>query len=257
MFNFNSMNIGIGIGMPSGAGGIGGGGTAPFTPADITTVGWWDASDTSPTNIIESGGLVSQLTDIGTNESEHLVQTTGSFQLSTGLQTINGFNVLSSVTADKYIESLTFPIPSSGNVSISFVAQIDGKNASGNASLISMDATSHDWQLDARDTSQFSGELTANDIGSSDVLTGGPFTGPDIWSLVFDFDSGTKKVYTNGVERSSGTYTAKLNASQSLRVFANRAVNSRVNGLFGEMVIYEDGSQVSNVESYLTDKWIP
>ena len=255
MFNFNSMNIGIGIGMPSGAGGVGG--VSPFTPSDMTTVGWWDASDTSPTNIIESGGLVSQLTDIGTNESEHLVQVTGSAQMSTGLQTINGLNVLSNETLGKHMESLTFPIPSSGNVSISFVARIDGQNPQNFAALISMDASSNDWQLETNNASQFNGKLNVSNIGSSDTLTGGPFTGPDIWSLVFDFDSGTKKVYTNGIERSSGTYTAKINASQSLRVFINRGVNNWIYGLFGEMVVYEDGSQVSNVESYLTDKWIP
>jgi hypothetical protein len=44
LFCCNAMNIGIGIGLPAGGGGIVGG---LWTPADITTQAWFDASDAS------------------------------------------------------------------------------------------------------------------------------------------------------------------------------------------------------------------
>jgi len=233
----------------------------PWTPADIVTSAWLDASDTSPTNIIQSGGLVSQLTDKGTSGTRHLVQSTSGNRMSTGLETINGLNVLSSSVLDKFMQNSGFPMPASGNVCVSFVAQIDGQATNTNASLVSMDAANNDWQLNSNNASQFNGALNAvgsgSIIGTSDSLTGGPFTGPVVWTLQFNFDDNVKKVYTNGVERSSGTYNNKIDPSQLLRIFSNRAGLQSVFGLFGEMVIFEDISQCANVQTYLTDKWVP
>ena len=152
-------------------------------------------------------------------------------------------------------------MPASGNVCVSFVAQIDGQATNTNASLVSMDAANNDWQLNSNNASQFNGALNAvgsgSIIGTSDSLTGGPFTGPVVWTLQFNFDDNVKKVYTNGVERSSGTYNNKIDPSQLLRIFSNRAGLQSVFGLFGEMVIFEDISQCANVQTYLTDKWVP
>ncbi|OEU67463.1 MAG: hypothetical protein BBJ57_02080 [Desulfobacterales bacterium PC51MH44] len=234
------------------------GGGGGFTPADITTLGWWDASDTSPTNIIQSGGLVSQITDIGTSGVEHLVQANSSNRMSTGLQTINSLNALSSLTDDKFMFNGTFPIPASRNVSASMVAQIDGQTTDTNASLVSMDASA-DWQLNSDNGSVFDGELTSSNIGDgSIVLTGGPYTGSlVIWTLEFDLDNLTKSIYANGTLVGTGTYTGGMDLSQSLRIFTNRAASQFTFGLFGEMVIFEDLSQRGNVETYLTNKWMP
>jgi len=234
-----------------------GGGGAPWTPADIATDAWYDASDTSPTNIIQSGGLVSQLTDKGSTGTEHLVQSTGSSQMSTGLQTMNSLNTLSSTAVNKFMEHLTFPVPASGNFSITFSARIDGQSFGFTPSLVSMDADSHDWQLQSVDNYVFLGSLSSANIGSTDALTGGPFTGPDIWTVTFDFDGGVKKTYVNGIETSSGTYTAKVASSQIFRLFANRAPSAYIFGLFGEMVINEDCTVDcrQKIEGYLAWKW--
>lgn len=226
-----------------------------WTPADITTLGWYDPSDTD--TITSSGGLVSQLDDIGTSSTEHLVQSTGSKQMSTGLQTINGLNVLSSTTTTRLMENLTFPVPASGNLSVAFVAKIDGQTPTTSSSLISMDAV-NDWQINSNNATQFNGALNAN-IGSFDPMSGGPFTGPDVWSVVFNFDGGIKKVFVNGVERSSGTYTTAMDTVQKLRIFANRGGANPIFGLFGEMIITEDVSDATRqlMENYLTDKWMP
>jgi len=225
-----------------------------WTPAEIATSAWFDASDTS--TITESGGLVSQWADKGTTASEHLVQGTGANQMSTGLQTMNGLNVLSSTVASKSMQNLTFPVPASGNLTLSFVARIDGQTTH-HASLVSMDAGA-DWQLAADNASRFDGALHSSNLGSSvDTLSGGPYTGPNIWVIVFDKDNSVKKIYVDGVERSSGTYTDLLSPIQKLSVFANRSGSQYVYGLFGEMIIHEDVSsnQRQINEGYLAWKW--
>lgn len=225
-----------------------------FTPADITTLGWYDPSNTS--TITSAANLVSQIDDIGSSGSEHLVQGTVSKQMSTGLQTMNGLNVLSSTVASKLMQNLTFPVPVSGNLTISFVARIDGQTTSTSTALISMDATK-DWQLMSANTAQFNGALNTAGLGSYDTLSGGPFTGPDIWTLVFDFDNSIKKIFVNGIERSSGSYNTVMDSVQKLRIFANRGGANPVFGLFGEMVITEDVSEEtrSNLQGYLSNKW--
>jgi len=62
-----------------------------WTPFDINTYAWWDASEAS--TITSSGGDVSQFDDKKGN-GINLVQATGSNQPKTGTRTINGLNVL-------------------------------------------------------------------------------------------------------------------------------------------------------------------
>jgi len=227
-----------------------------WTPAEITTIGWWDASDTSPANIIQSGGLVSQLSDIGTNANQHLAQATGARQMSTGLQTVNGLNVLSSLIDDRFMETLTFPIPASGNVSISLIARIDSALMSAFSSLISMNAAADDWQLQADNTTQFDGSLRSSCLGGTVDIAGGPYTGPDIWTLKFDWDNSLKSVFVNSVPVGSSNYVdSKLALSQELRIFTNRGSSTGIFGIFGEMVITEDCSCRSIIETYLSRKW--
>jgi hypothetical protein len=62
-----------------------------WTPASISTSAWYDAADES--TITESSGSVSQWSDKSGNDA-HATQTSGSFQPSTGTETINGLNVI-------------------------------------------------------------------------------------------------------------------------------------------------------------------
>ena len=62
-----------------------------WTPASISTVAWYDASDTS--TITESSGSVSQWDDKSGND-HHLEQLTASNQPSTGTGTIDGLNAI-------------------------------------------------------------------------------------------------------------------------------------------------------------------
>ena len=68
-----------------------------FNPTDIPSsilFAWYDASDTSATNIVQSGGRVSQWSDKGSS-GYHLTQGTAVDQPTTEAFTENGLNVLS------------------------------------------------------------------------------------------------------------------------------------------------------------------
>jgi hypothetical protein len=62
-----------------------------WTPSEISAELWMDASDTSPTNITESGGRVSAVAD-KSGSANTMTKGTGSQQLYTGDSDINGLN---------------------------------------------------------------------------------------------------------------------------------------------------------------------
>jgi len=230
-----------------------------WQPTDITTLGWYDPSRLS--TIISSSNLVSQLTDIGSSGIEHLIQGTALNQMSTSVRTANGLNILSSTSADHTLARAGFIVPASGNLSLSFIAQIDGLEATTTSSLMSMDSPTGDWQFNSQGTTQFDGQISTSFLGIGNVnLSGGPFDDVlRLWTLEFNFDNSTLMVYVDGILRGSSTdYTIKLIESQLLRVFTNRAGTQSVFGAFGEMIITEDVTEATrlNVQNYLTDKWI-
>lgn len=229
-----------------------------FTPTEISTIAWHDASDES--TITDSGGDVSQVDDIGTNADLHLVQPTGINQMSTGLQTINGLNVLSSTTDDRYMTGGTFTMPSSGNAIVTILCQVDATQGNNNDSIMSWQTSggSGSYQFEADSTTEFSGKLRYNDLPTGDfAISGGPYMGIVVWSIVMDFDNSLLKIYANGTLVGSGTYTTKMTGGHLLKLFTNRSNQRAVTGKFGEMFAHEDvsDSQRQINEGYLAWKW--
>lgn len=74
--------------------------TPTWTPADITTEAWYDASDAS--TITSASGLVSQWDDKSGNDF-HVSQPTGSLQPQTGVTTLAGKNTICFDGNDDYI----------------------------------------------------------------------------------------------------------------------------------------------------------
>lgn len=93
-----------------------------WTPTEITTDQWLDASDTSPTNIIESGGDVSQWTDKSTIGTNHVTQGTGLDQPTTDVVAaeINGLNTIRFDGIDHHLINTSYAIDTD-NISIFMV----------------------------------------------------------------------------------------------------------------------------------------
>ena len=66
----------------------------PWTPNFLSTVAWYDASDTSSTNIVHVGGSISQWSDKSGN-GRHATQASVAQQPSTETTTIGGLNAIS------------------------------------------------------------------------------------------------------------------------------------------------------------------
>lgn len=82
---------------------------ADFAPTDLAGLALWlDASDTS--TITHSSGAVSQWDDKSGN-GQHVTQGTASLQPATGVETLNGLNVLTRSGADWRMSRGAFVIP--------------------------------------------------------------------------------------------------------------------------------------------------
>jgi len=228
-----------------------------WTPAAISTLAWYDASDTSATNIIESGGAVSEIKDKSGSDF-HMTQGTGANQPITETRTIGGLNVLDFDGTDRLFTSTVSLIPSSGDAAFFMVAMVDATGGS-NDSIYSIQGT-NDFQMNANSTTQFEGEINQSNIGAADpAYDNYPYDGPAIFSSTFDFASDTVFFgHADGVLRTvEQAYTAKLSESQDMRIFASRGLGSIPTGAFGEYIIVEDITPEKRqlIEGYLGCKW--
>ena len=228
----------------------------PFSPGNIPgLVAWYDPSDTS--SITESTGAVSAIADLGTG-GLNLLQGNASFQPTTGTRSINSLNVLD-FDGTEFMSKSGFPVPASGNLTLCMVAELDATVLDTN-SIVSMDA-SRDYQIDAGNASQWNGRMRQSSLGGAGDAnwTGGPYNSdPHVFCIVFDFTNSIRKAYIDGVQvMVDNAYTAKLNVSQNLRAFANRAGNDYCNGAMGEFYLAESCATACLAQSfaYLGDKW--
>ena len=224
----------------------GGGGFAPG--ADPLLIGWWDAADVA--TLTETGGVVSAWADKAGGDA--LAHGVAGQQPTTGTRTLNGLNVLD--FDGNQLLAVTRSLPASGDVAFHMAVILDATDHVFDA-LISVDA-SNDFQLDAADGSLFNGRLNVAGIGSSVNLTGGPYSGAQIVSLIFDqTGGGTAEVFVSDVSRGAMAYTTPLDPTQVLRVMANRAGTLMQAGAFGELVVTGDVSNRAAYHSYLAIKW--
>lgn len=223
--------------------------SAGFLPSsDPQLTGWWDAAD--PATITDNGGAVSAWTDKSAGTA--LVQDFGARQPTTGIRQLNGLNVIDFDGAD-YLDQAVV-LPASGDVAFHMVLAID-TTANEFEAVLAVDAV-NDFQVDAGNTAQFDGRLNATGVGPGGPLTGGPFAGATILSVICDFtQTGTIEVFLGGVSRGVSAYTSPLDAAAALHVMTNRSKNASVNGAAAELVVTGDVANRAAYHSYLSQKW--
>lgn len=221
------------------------GGFVPDT--DPLLIGWWDASDAA--TLTQSGGVVSAWADKAGGPA--LTHGVAGEQPTTGARLLNGRNVLD--FDGTQLLAATRTLPASGDVAFHMAVILDATDNVFDA-LISADA-SNDFQLDAGDPGVFNGRLNVAGIGPSADLTGGPYSGAFIISVVFDRTGSTADVFVSDVSRASMAYTAPLDTTQVLRLMANRAGSLMQAGAFGELIVTGDVGTRALYHGYLADKW--
>ena len=215
---------------------------------DAALIAWHDASDAAT---ITGLSTVSAWADKVSGGAD-LAQGTGGARPVTGTRTQNGLNVLDFDGGDYLARSVT--LPASGDVALHMALIIDGA-ASEYAAVLALDAT-NDMQIDAASATQFDGRFNAAGIGSSFGLSGGPFSGPVILSVVFDqTGSGTAEVFIGNVSRGVTSYTTALDAAMSLYVMSNRSTNAEVDGAVCELAITGTTGNRAAYHAYLANKW--
>jgi hypothetical protein len=189
------------------------------------------------------------------NQQRDLVQATVAAQPTSGARTQNGLNVLDCDGGD-FMAKTAFPIDASGDHAVIGVVLIDSVDDA-NDSLWSADAA-EDYQLDAANASQFDGEIDATG-GTNVALTGGPYTGAHMFASIFDFTGDTEiSARVDGeVNGTPQTYSTKLSASQTLRMFADRAGTAIPDGAMAEFIVITDLTlaNIQKIEGYLAWKW--
>ena len=225
-----------------------------WTPARITTELWLDASDSA--SITHSSNTVSQWND-KSGKNNHV---TASGNPATGSSTQNSLNVID-LDGNDFFKKATFTNPASGDLQVFIVCEVTQVTTISD-SIISQNAASHDWQIEAGNATEFYGLLrTSNQTSSSSKIGDTVISMMNIWCASFDYtDDGQYQLMLNG-SILSGTvlraYTNKIASPQDLLIFTNRVENKSPAGKIAEVIIYESqsNSERQQVEGYLAHKW--
>jgi len=220
-----------------------------FAPSgDAQLIGWWDASDAA--TITASGTTVSSWADKAGGAA--LTQTAAPQMPETGVRLLNGLNVLDFDGGRLLEAARTFP--ASGDVAFHMALEIDSISNLYEA-VLAVKAT-NDLQIDAGSSLQFDGRINPVGIGAITNLTGGPFSGGMILSVILDMTgAGTIEVFIADVSRGSTGYSAPLDATAALHIMTNRSKNAWVNGAVAEVVVTGDVTNRAQYQAYLSAKW--
>ena len=223
-------------------------GSAFHPSLDEALLAWWDAADTA--SITETDGQVSAWADKALGLP--LQQGDAAAQPRSGTRSLNGLNVID-FDGTQFLGA-NRDLPVSGDVAFHMVVVLDTQSSIFD-SILSVDAT-QDFQIESGNTEQFNGRLNVSGIGTSIDLTGGPYSGALILSVVFDMtQAGLADVFIADQLRGQMALDAPLDTSVLLRVMANRAANLMNDGAVAELILSGDVSNRAEYHSYLANKW--
>ena len=218
------------------------GSLAPFTPEEITTTAWFDASDTG--TITQSAGDVSQWSDKSGN-GNHATQGTASSQPRTGDATINGKNVLSfgGYSDTNFLETTLTQLTT---VSMYYVLNPTVNGANQNNTVLS--ATETAWN----DGGAF---INVEDyLTTAARHTGRAFNSSYLNGVLSEQNHGFSPAFFS--HHGTGVTTV----GQSYHIGHNRFLGQEwpYNGTMGEIIICpadHDATTRQKFEGYLAHKW--
>lgn len=231
------------------------GGVTLHNPADDPLLVSWHKSNDPSTLWANTAGTVPATSTVGqwsdkSVNAQITTQATGLNQPTMNNRTHNGKVVVDFDGADRLTGS--YAVPVSGNIVVSGFVIIDSVTDVVEALLSMFNNFDDDIQFGAGNASVFNGQI----FGSASIaLTGGPYSGPVIFSLVYDWDTTTVSAYMNGVLRGTETYDKKLSATQQILFMANRSGSKMLNGAMGEIIISEACCLREAQEAYLNNEW--
>jgi hypothetical protein len=204
-----------------------------------------------------SGGEVTEVQDLSGNNFD-VTPPSSTYNPTIASTTQNGKTLIEFDGTD-YLQNTSITTPTSGNLQVFIVCNVTNADHASD-SILSMNSTSNDFQIDSASTN-WKGRILTENIGSQSTQTGiSIITGMNIWNASFDFGSSEYLLRLNGDQLNGtirGNYTSKLATNMQLRLFSNRGANRFPEGQVAEVIIYEDitEGQRQKVEGYLAHKW--
>lgn len=231
-----------------------------FTPKNVSgCVFWMDASNAA--SITSASGSVSQINDLcGSNNA---VQATTADRPVTGVDSINGLNVLAfNSSFPQYLTAATSTMPSGTGPAFT-TYQVVNPNVTGNATSISWGASSGSgtrMSFLQQSASGYQFSIFGSSLSDATLLNSAAhilshvYSGGDIGANYSQFFDGTQSTLT-----ASGTpATPVIGASPPLFIGTSTSVASSFSGDIAEILVFS-GAQAASVrqeiEGYLACKW--
>ena len=218
-----------------------------WTPSNTSsTVGWWDASDSS--TITTSGSEVTAVTDKSGNGYTLQRGTTGP---NYGTRTLNGLNVFEFSGANyNTLENNSF-------------AWDQANNALGFVAIYRLDddgLTEQDFLLSGTNSSTRIGVRRLTDQRWQILVTGGSITTasalgtePVTQMMVARFNAGSSSIRIDGSTEAFGTIGSV--AFSKINISGNYLEQQGVEGFIAEMIFFSDLTETQKIEGYLAHKW--
>jgi hypothetical protein len=218
-----------------------------WTPSNLTTYAWYDASDTN--TITESAGAVSQWDDKSGN-NKHATQGTGTYQPTTGSRTIDGLNVLDFDGANNQLD-LTSVISLSGEFGFFAVFEND---IVGEANMY-FGETSGDNKIGFYSSKTFLRVLTSDDrtlafgLGNNPVIVGVTRNSANKVDMAYNAAISYTRMFSDVAQSGASTWN---------RIGDGNGTAQGWNGTLGEIIVISGTVSLSDrqkLEGYLAWKW--
>ncbi len=219
----------------------------PWTPAEITTTLWLDASDAATIHTDDAAGRVSQWDDKSGNANN--VASAAAIQPNTGTRTLNGLNAIDFVAATQHrLQHDTLTVAQPHTV----FAVLQNDLTSGWRPWWSGGSGGGRTIVSIRGAGAYERSMWAN--GGFNGTPG--TTNPEVWSA--EFNGASSKIYVNGSVDGSGTVGANTINGLWIGEEYNTVNHFHWDGLIAEIVLLDSvPSQDTRekMEGYLAHKW--
>jgi hypothetical protein len=227
----------------------------PWSPSEISTVAWWDASDTS--TIEHTLNTVSQWKDKSGN-GVNLTIPSNSVAPTTNTRTLNNLNVMEYAGTDSGLVNNSFSFDRTNqDFLISFMLNIDSSAVNVQHFLFHLtNATSAGKRMMVRSTNSntgiqvYGGDGTTNKVFGASGLS---LRGSNSLITIKLDSSASSFIRLNGAEEASGD--SGNHPFNRFKLGTNENGAFAVEGFFAECVAYTDDTMVERIEGYLAHKW--
>lgn len=222
-----------------------------WSPADITTVFWYDPSDAS--TITTSGSSVTQASDKSGNGYTLSVITANKTGPTIGTRTLNGLNVFefaATIPNNQILENNSFAYAQATTpINIAMIIRCDDEAVLDQDFLFSGTESSSPRIFMRRTTGN---QLQISNTSGIETPAGSATEGQDLL-VIGQVNSSNSAIRLNGTQLASGNIGT--DSFTSLNIGGNFGEDQAVEGYIAEIIAFADNSKQEIVEGYLAWKW--